>query len=635
MISLSQARSALWHFRRGGLLQMRQWRLRSLAEAGHHIPANIRGAEGGWKGRGSRRRLSFVPYEQPASNPRRDDLRVGVILDDFSRAAFAFEWNTVILSREKWCEQLAISPVDFVFVESAWNGNGGEWQHQLTGKSGPKPEFLALMAWCKNNAIPTVFWNKEDPPHFVDFLPAARLFDAVFTSDVNKLPDYRAELGHDRVAVLPFAAQPAVHNPIRPGHGFHSRGVAFAGMFFAHKYPERRKQLEMLLGGASDAAEKDGFALEIFSRQLGGDPNYQFPSSLSKSVVGSLSYAQMLTAYRAYKVFLNVNSVVDSPSMCARRIFEITASGTPVVSSASEAISNFFPSDEVLIATSREESTAQIRVLAANAEYRDRVVHKGQRRIWGEHTYAHRAEDVIAAILPHRSRPLVVPTVSALVSTFRPHQLEHVFETVASQRGAEVELVLLTHGFEVSTDSLRDLAHRHGVGKFRFLTAPKELTLGECLNLCVSASTGEVLSKIDDDDYYGPNYILDALNALQFSKAAVVGKQAHYMHFLANRATILRSAHKEHRFSRLVAGPTITAARAVFEDHPFQARNRGEDTTFLEDVAMGGGAIYSADRFNYCQMRRGGGHTWDIADEVLLASGPIKSFGNPTENIII
>ena len=520
-------------------------------------------------------------------------------------------------------------------MESAWNGNGGDWKYQLTGENGPKPEFRALMAWCRENGVPTVFWNKEDPPHFRDFIESARLFDVVFTSDANKIQDYVAEVGHDRVAVLPFAAQPALHNPVRPGHGHHSRDVAFAGMYFAHKYPERRAQMDMLLGGAVDAALMHGVGFEIFSRQLGGDVNYQFPEHFRSQVVGSLSYPQMLTAYRSYKVFLNVNSVVDSPSMCARRIFEITASGTPVLTSPSEAIGNYFAADEVVVAGTRAEAAAQIRTLVANADLRDRVVHKAQRRIWNGHTYTHRAEAVIAAAVPAASKPAALPTISALVSTFRPGQLESIFATVGAQRNVDTELVLLTHGFEVGDDKLMELARRHGIRKYTFLAADRRRSLGECLNLCVEASTGDVLSKVDDDDYYGPDYFLDLLHALAYSKADVVGKQAHYMHFLNNGATILRSGHKEHTFSRLVAGPTMTAARAVFESHRFEPLNRGEDTKFLEAVGRDGGGVYSADRFNYCQVRRGTGHTWDLADEQLLASGPIKFFGRPTDNIYI
>ena len=48
--------------------------------------------------------------------------------------------------------------------------------------------------------------------------------------------------------------------------------------------------------------------------------------------MGELPYDQMLAAYKMYKVFLNVNSVIDSPTMCARRVFELSACSTPVVS---------------------------------------------------------------------------------------------------------------------------------------------------------------------------------------------------------------------------------------------------------------------------------------------------------------
>ncbi len=560
---------------------------------------------------------------------------MGVILDDFSIASFSFEWNLLQLRKDSWRQQLEETKVDFLFVESAWNGNQGSWKYQLMGTSGPKPEFLQLMAWCRDQGIPTVFWNKEDPPHYDDFLAAAREFDVVFTSDSDRIPAYRQDLKHDRVAALPFAAQPAIHNPIRVGQYHHTRGSAFAGMYFAHKYPERRKQMDILLAAARDASSQSGPKFEIFSRQLGGDSNYQFPVPYNEHVVGSLDYAKMLTAYRAYKVFLNVNSVVDSPSMCARRIFEITASGTPVVSTPSAAIGHFFEPDQVFVAESKEQAESQIRMLARSSELNDRVVHRAQRRIWGEHTYAHRAETVVASVLPDRVRSLELPVVSALVPTIRPHQIEHVFSTVGSQVDVEVEVVLLTHGFEVPEDEVRRLAEKHGVGRFKLLTASRDVTLGECLNRCVAVSTGQVLTKMDDDDYYGPRYLLDLLHALDYSKADVVGKQAHYMYFESNNATALRISHMEHRMTRFVMGPTITASREVFESHPFEALNRGEDTAFLKAVSTAGGSIYSADRFNFCQYRKGEGHTWDASDEELAASGEIKFFGAPKEHITV
>lgn len=626
-------RTAFWHFRTGGLPQLREWRLRQKSEQGIFIPQNIKGAEGGWAGSGRSRSLRYAPYDMPGRRPRRNELKVGVILDDFSRTAFSYEWNILELKRRDWRGQLGQQAVDFVFIESAWNGNSGSWKHQLTGPQGPSEDLVELLTWCNRHGIPTVFWNKEDPPHFKDFLPAAKLFDVVFTSDVDRIPDYVRELGHDRVAALPFAAQPAVHNPVRPRQGWHSRGVAFAGMYFAHKYPERRAQMQMLLGAASAEADAGGADLEIYSRQLGGDENYQFPAPLDKHVVGSLQYPEMLTAYRAHKVFLNVNSVTESPSMCARRIFEISASGTPVVTTPSAAIPNFFADDEVLTAASSAEARNVLKMLTSSADFNERVVHKAQRRIWNEHTYAHRAESVVRAVAPEKSAPVKLPSVSALISTIRPHQLEQVFQTVGSQQGVQLELILLTHGFEVAEARLAELARVHGVRQYTALSASAELTLGECLNLCVKNSSGSVLTKMDDDDYYAPHYLLDLLHALEYSGADVVGKQSHYMHFTNSRITVLRAGHMEHKFGRMVMGPTITARREIFEAHPFQPRNRGEDTAFLASVAEANRSIYSADRFNYCQMRSGAGHTWTVADDELAASGNIQIFGNPREHI--
>jgi hypothetical protein len=625
MALLNDLRKALWHLREGGFKQLGEWRRRQGAEQ------RTTTFEASYRGK----TLNFAPYPQPDRPPRRPDLTVGVILDDFSTAAFSFEWDLLVLRKDSWRKQLEETRIDFLFVESAWNGNAGSWKYQLTGAAGPKPEFLALMDWCREHSIPTAFWNKEDPPHYEDFLPAARRFDVVFTSDSGRIPAYREDLGHNRVAALPFAAQPAIHNPIQYGSGRHARGVAFAGMYFAHKYPERREQMDLLLTAARNASGKSGPELEIFSRQLGGDSNYQFPDPFSQHVVGSLDYSRMLTAYRAYKVFLNVNSVVDSPSMCARRIFEITASGTPVVSTPSEAIHRFFEPDEVLVAGSEHQGEHQIRMLARSPELNDRVVHRGQRRIWAEHTYAHRAETIVAAVLPESGHAVELPSASALVSTIRPQQLPHVFAMVGSQVGVDLELVLLTHGFEAEDEHIRDLANQYGVRRFKVLSAPRDVTLGECLNLCVNAAAGDVLTKMDDDDYYGPNYLADLLYALDFSKADVVGKLAHHMHFSANRATVLRMPHKEHTFSRLVMGPTITAKRAVFEAHPFEALNRGEDTAFLKSLTASGGSIYAADRFNFCQMRSAEGHTWDASDEELAASGEIKFFGDPKEHITV
>ena len=594
---LRDVRTAAWHFRKGGPAQFKSWRARQRTERGFAAPRNVQGVEADWTGRGRRRRLSLAPASLPLQQPSRPDIRAAVILDDFSALAFGYEWSTIPVHPHTWRSDLASGGVDLLFVESAWAGNNGLWRGKLTGPTGPSDEFRELVLWCREQGIPSVFWNKEDPPHYDDFLPAARFFDQVFTSDSGRVPQYTADLGHERVAVLPFAAQPAIHNPVRPARGRHGRDVAFAGMYFAHKYPERRSQMDMLLGGALDASTRMGTGLEIFSRQLGGNAEYQFPAPLDSRVVGSLTYTQTLSAYKAYKVFLNVNSVVDSPSMCARRIFEISASGTPVVSAPSLAVGEFFAPAAVPVAATRTEAELLTRALVANPELNDRTAHLAQRTIWTEHTYAHRAESVLQRVLPDRTAGVARPSVSVLLPTIRPGNLEAVFRTLAEQRGVNPELVLLTHGFNISPERLAELSDASGFHNVVLLAAPRDVPLGECLNRCVAAANGEVLAKMDDDDHYGPHYLSDQLHALTYSGADVVGKQAHYMHLETSNAAILRFAEREHRFTDFVMGPTLMGHREVFTEHPFEHVSVGEDSGFLRAIRAAGRIVYSADRF--------------------------------------
>ncbi|MDO2935994.1 glycosyltransferase [Paeniglutamicibacter sulfureus] len=566
---------------------------------------------------------------------------MAVILDEFSAQAWAYEWDCLAVKPDTWLEELTAAPVDLLFVESAWAGNGKAWSYHLTGTSAPRPAIVKLVAWCNSQHIPTVFWNKEDPPHYEDFLATARLFDTVLTSDSTQIERYKVDLGHDNVEALSFAAQPAVHNPIRPQRGFQARDVAFAGMYFAHKFPERREQMDMLLTGALDVSGAMEHGLEIFSRQLGGDSIYQFPAPFNDRVVGSLSYEKMLTAYKAYKVFLNVNSVVDSPSMCARRIFEITASGTPVVTAPSRAIAEFFDKSEVLEVGTREESASMIRSLVRSRELRDRTVHLGQRKIWQQHTYAHRAEQVLHASginveSPQPSSMTQRASISALVSTIRPQQIGHILATVGKQVNVETELVLLSHGFELDERAVRAAALEHGIENLVLMHQPRTTPLGACLNLAAAAASGFYVTKMDDDDLYGFNYLQDQAAAHRYSGANVVGKQAHYMYLADRNATLLRFEEREHRFTDLVMGPTIFTTREMMQDVPFLELGRGEDTNFLRDVVDGGGTIYSADRFNFVQMRsvQGEGHTWSIEETDLLATGVVSSFGLNEQHIM-
>ncbi|MGP9728603.1 glycosyltransferase family protein [Glutamicibacter sp. AOP3-A1-12] len=569
--------------------------------------------------------VTFPPYKYPDQSVPKRLVKVASILDKFSESAFSYEWENVALTKSNWREQL--TGCDLLFVESAWSGNNNEWRYCLTGASAPRPEVIELVNYAKEESIPTIFWNKEDPPHFADFLRTAALFDVVLTTDDSCVDRYKEQLKHDNVGVLPFAAQPKIHNPIRPGNIFRNKQVSFGGMYFAHKYPERRAQMEYLLPAAAK------FDFDIFSRQLGGDEKYQFPEPFDKNVVGSLEYEQMLTAYHAYNVFLNVNSVTSSSTMCARRIFEILASGAAIVSAPSPAIEAFFPNGLVPMPETEEEAYSDIRALLQPGGYRAKLIQKAQRKIWAEHTFAHRVGSILE--WAGKPMPLTKPSVSVIAPTFRPDYIDHILQSVGRQVNVDLELNLLLHGFDADSNLIKSKARDLGIREINVITAPREASLGENLNRLVAASSGEVITKMDDDDYYGANYLEDLLNARMYSGADIVGKAASYIHFESKNATILSYAASENRFVNFVRGATLTASRDLFLEVPFRDLKKSEDSTFIKEVLAGNGTVYAADRFNFWVRRSSNSshHTWTVEDRDLFATGPVVSYGNPDEYV--
>lgn len=630
-------RRRLWHLRHEGIGGLREFERRHRAsERGPWGRVPVAGPTRTLLGRpGGDHPFVEWPLPDRETWRGRRDLTVGIIADDFTSLALSYEWRQIALYPRTWRDQVAEHPLDLLFMESAWHGNGDAWQYQLTGPHAPSSSVVELVAWCRAAGVPTVFWNKEDPVHFEDFLDTARLFDHVFTTEGDLIPDYVAALGHDRVGLLPFAAQPAIHNPIRPG-GWSADGlrdVAFAGTYFRDKYPERRAQMDVLLGGALDADRWLNAGLEIFSRFQQVDERYAFPPPYDMRVVGELSYEEMLTANRCYRVFLNVNSIPDSQTMCARRIFEVTACGTPVLSAPSPAIDTYFPAGQVLQAERREQATQWIRALAGSAELRDRITHLAQRTIWQSHTYGHRVDTVLeAAGLEDRCRP--ERTVTAMVSTNRPHQLRHVLDQLAGQQDVAMEVRILTHGFHPD-DGITGYARERGLD-VEWMTADADLTLGECYNRLIACSSSDALAKIDDDDLYGPHYLFDQLKALEYAGADVVGKGAHYVHLDGANALCLRFPDKELTFSHFVAGPTIMAWGDVMRDVPFSARTYGEDSEFLREVSTRGGSIFSSDRYGYVQQRSDPSHhTWSISEGDILATSRLVVFGEAPNHVLI
>jgi spore maturation protein CgeB len=370
----------------------------------------------------------FVPSIPLPTGPIvRPDLRIACVMDQFSRLAFQYEFDYVDLPAQGWEQELEERPPRALIVESAWRGAGDQWQHRVARSSRAHDDLIVLVDWCRQRDIPTVFWNKEDPPNFDFFKLSARLFDYVFTTDADCIPRYLEVLDHDRVDVLPFAAQPRIHNPIRVA-GSRGRSVAFAGTYYAAKHPNRKVQMEAVVDPARE------FGLEIFSR-VTNHPKYEFPEKYRSHIVGTLTYPDVLTAHKMYRLFLNVNSVVGSATMCARRIFELLAAGTGIVSGVSPAIVSQVGGGLVTEAAHPDETREALSLMLDDEDARARIAVRGLRRIMSDHTYGDRTETILRAI-GLASAAAVSPTLTVVACLDRPEDACRLLESLRRQRGA-------------------------------------------------------------------------------------------------------------------------------------------------------------------------------------------------------
>ncbi len=556
---------------------------------------------------------SLFPAYEPSIAPRPVPITVATILDTFSQHCLKYEANIVALTIDGWREEIQRTRPTFFLAESAWRGNDGQWKYLMTKyRDRAENPLRDLIAYCREHSIPTVFWNKEDPVNFEVFKDVAAEFDYVFTTDARCIPRYKEIVPHDRVYALPFAAQPAIHNPITQGK--QDKGnVCFAGSWRADKYPERVKDMQRLLRPALK------YDVEIFDRffDTPGPDGLQFPAMYKKAVKGALDYDNMLSAYRSYKVFLNVNSVKDSPTMFSRRVFELMACNTPVISSPSEGITHMLGT-LVKEAGSEKNAIDALKQLLNDEAYRARFAHSGYREVLSKHTYAHRMRKIFEVLnLPHVAAD--APVVTVLAATNRPERLRNLLDNVRRQVHQPVELIILLNSDAFDRSKVERAAA--GMREVRIASLPESYTLAECLNHGIDMARGEFIAKFDDDDYYGAHYLSDLLLATRYTDAGVIGKRTYFCHLEGTDDMALRFPGKSHRHVEFVHGATLLIRRSVLDEVRFTPVRQGTDTIFLRECRAKGYRIYSADPYNFIHVRHADldSHTWKINDSDFLA----------------
>jgi hypothetical protein len=220
-----------------------------------------------------------------------------------------------------------------------------------------------------------------------------------------------------------------------------------------------------------------------------------------------------------------------------------------------------------------------------------------------------------------------LPTVSVVLSTNRPEFIEHALNQVKAQTYPETELVLVLHGdtFKQTNQQLEETYR----GPLTTIRVSDKALYGEALNRGVAASTGRLIAKMDDDDWYSPHHLWDLVHAMDYSGADLVGKAAEFVYLEELDITIRRMVEGSETYgNRSIAGGTFLIKRTTLDTIGGWRRiPRHVDQALLDDLEALRIPWYRTFGHGYVLNRRSQGHTWEAGLDYFLVQSEMQSRG--------
>lgn len=517
------------------------------------------------------------------------DLKVACIFDEFTMTNYSSEVELITFTPENWETVLSENKPHILFVESAWHGNFDTWQYKI-GKYANvhREELFALLEWCKEQEIPTLFWNKEDPIHFEKFIDTAKRFDYIFTSDANKINDYKKQAKHEHVYALPFAANPTFHNPVQLPEP-RKNAICFAGSYYANRHPERRRIMDEMLEISK------AFGLVIYDRNFERpEPEFRFPNQFLENVVGSLSYSEIDKAYKGYRFMLNVNSVIHSPTMFSRRVFEGMACGTPVLSSYSEGIDHLF-GNLVMISRKPEELSKQMMKMMEDETLYRRKSLEGIREIYEKHTYKHRLQFILGKLEVQSEIKVKSPSVTVIYFASSEKEIQRVRDEFEKQSYSAKQLAI----FIQDVENFSDINHIFN----DYQSEKVSIYLFEYLDHYTDFSSlfsTDFMTMWNDMHFYGRHYLKDLLLASIYTDADFIGKASYFLLEHDQLASV-------NQLSEYIYTNELLPSRSIVRtDFVFKKSLKTVLKDLFKDVNLSsymsqGAKFFSSDKFNFIE----------------------------------
>lgn len=524
-------------------------------------------------------------------------LRVACIMDAFSLNSYRPECILFELTPDNWKIEIKDFKPDILFVESAWEGKDKLWHGKIVKCA---KEFFDLAVYCRENAIPVVFWNKEDPVYTDSFMPAAHLADFVFTTDIDCISKYKSSLGHDRVYHLHFAAQPLIHNPIEKYE--RKNKFCFAGAYY-HRYKERSKVFDCFADVFEKFEKTDGF--DIYDRNYeNARPEHAFPKRYEKNIIGNLAPEDIDKAYKGYMYSVNMNSIQQSQTMFARRAFEVLASNSVTIGNYSRGLRNYL--GDLTICTDDVSTLEQyMNRYCADKTVLAKYRLAGLRKVLAEHLYEDRLDYVVQKVFNQKLKP-ELPSVTVLCGVDSQDEMNNMLSVIQKQTYKNCEIIFI--GDNLTADNAKVISKNE---------ASQQL-IGDIIKT-------DFVAVMKKSDYYGKNYLLDLILTTRYGDYDVIGKSKYYYSADKTKNDSVKLTDSGETYKQVnMLSPCRSVAKTDFA--------RGKTLEWLFCNEWSGENMFSADIFNYCENYAGEcAYVNDL--EISNTGIPIERIYNQSEKI--
>lgn len=293
------------------------------------------------------KKINDIPDKQRKRHKKEmQETRIAYVCDEMTYSSFSDLTYSVFLTPWNWYEVLEREQPDIFFCESAWTGikkYEGCWRGRIYKSNNVKYNnrkvLFNILEYCRVHGIKTVFWNKEDPTFCgneqYNFVDTALYFDYIFTTAEECVVHYQS-LGHKNVYVLPFGVSVKLYNPI---NSMEKENIAiFAGSW----YPEH-KQRCIDTDWMFKQVLANNIRLEIYDRNYKNTKTANhFPEKYQQYISGYVPFEEMGKRIKHARFAVNVNSVTESRTMFARRVFEMMVSNVAIISNKSVGMQEMF-----------------------------------------------------------------------------------------------------------------------------------------------------------------------------------------------------------------------------------------------------------------------------------------------------